>query len=149
MPESEHIAGILELVQSAFAYMEDRIDPPSSMHRLSHASIKEQCSSGEVWIVGQRPDACIFLTEKSSALYLGKLAVREEMRGEGLARRLVALAEDRAKSKGLSALELETRIELSENHKTFGRLGFVITGEGCHDGYDRPTFVIMRKELGA
>ena len=44
---------------------------------------------------------------------------------EVIARALVDLAEDRAKASGLGALELETRIELIENHEAFQRLGFV------------------------
>ena len=46
------------------------------------------------------------------------------------------------------ALELETRIELTENHETFAALGFVKVSEGAHPGYDRTTFITMRKTLG-
>ena len=60
---------------------------------------------------------------------------------------LIGLAEERAVSLGLSGLELETRVELVENHATFRRLGFSKTGEGMHDGFDQPTFILMRKSL--
>ncbi len=56
-------------------------------------------------------------------------------------------AEDCARQTGHAVLELETRIELTENHDTFAALGFVKTGEHAHDGYDRPTFITMRKRL--
>jgi GNAT superfamily N-acetyltransferase len=146
-PDSPLIPNILQLVQSAFAYMEDRIDPPSSMHKLDQPAIQEQCRKGEVWSLGSAPDACIFLKEKNDALYVGKLAVRLDKRGQGLARKLMDLAEERARDKGLHALELETRLELTENHETFGRLGFEKTAEGRHEGYDRATFIIMRKAI--
>ncbi|SLN34598.1 hypothetical protein ROH8110_01726 [Roseovarius halotolerans] len=50
---------------------------------------------------------------------------------------------------GLSGLELETRIELTENHETFRRLGFVKSGEGAHKGFERSTYIIMRKNIAA
>ncbi|WP_420411864.1 GNAT family N-acetyltransferase [Roseibium sp.] len=141
------IPGILDLVQRSFAYMEPRINPPSSMSRLTAASIKEQCMSGEVWTIGERPDACIFLTDKEDCLYIGKLAVREDMRGQGYAKKLIELAAGRARCKGLPALELNTRIELVENHQAFQRLGFAKIAEGRHDGFSEPTYIVMRKYL--
>ena len=106
-----------------------------------------QCISGEVWAIGEPPYACIFLKEKDDNLYIGKLAVDDGMRGSGHARRLIELAQERALSKGLSALELETRVELLENHETFRRLGFTKIDEGMHDGFDKPTYIIMRKKI--
>lgn len=143
------VPGILDLVQRSFAYMEPRIDPPSSMHRLSVDSIQDECVQGEVWAIEQPAYACVFLTEKDDCLYIGKLAVSETMRGQGLARRLIDLAANRARAKRLQMLELSTRIELVENHHTFSRLGFLKTGEDRHAGYERPTFIIMRKPVEA
>lgn len=141
------VPAILDLVQQTFAYMEPRIDPPSSMYRLTVASIQEQCSEGEVWAIGSPPKACIFLTDKGDRLYLGKLAVSEAERGNGFARRLVDLAETRARAKKLKTLELNTRIELVENHETFQRLGFSKTADGRHDGFDRTTYIVMQKSI--
>ena len=89
--------------------------------------------------------ACIFLTPKPDCLYVGKLAVTEDARGNGYARQLIDLAEDRARALGLPRLELETRIELHENHAAFARLGFTKTAEAAHEGFSRPTFIIMQK----
>ena len=133
------------LIQSTFAYMAARIDPPSSMTRLTEAAIREQCRDGEVWVIGDPPRACVFLEKKPGVLYLGKLTVAEAARGQGLARRLAALAEARARALALPVLELETRLSLPENIAVFERLGFERVGLGRHEGYDRPTFVIMRK----
>lgn len=47
----------------------------------------------------------------------------------------------------LPALELETRVELTENHHVFSRLGFTIVGAGSHEGYDRPTDFLLRKPI--
>jgi phosphinothricin acetyltransferase len=99
---------ILTLVRQAFAPMEARINPPSSMNRMSVSSIQEDCASGELWAIGDPPLACVFLRQREDSLYISKLAVSMEMRGQGCARRLIELAESRATAKGLSSLELET-----------------------------------------
>ncbi len=148
-PDDPDLGDIHTLLHRCFAYMDGRIDPPSSLHDLNVAGIARACTIGEVWTIGAPPVACVFLTEKLGRLYLGKLAVDPTRRGAGLARALVELAEERAQALDLPMLELQTRIELVENHATFARLGFVKTAEGSHEGYDRPTEITMQKRLYA
>lgn len=138
---------ILRLVQDAFAYMDARIDPPSSMHRLTVKDIAQQTTTGEVWAIGTPPVACMFLTNKGNCLYLGKLAVSADQRGKGLARQMVAVAADRARALNLPAVELQTRVELTENHATFRALGFTETGRTAHAGFDRPTSITFRMDV--
>lgn len=145
--DDERLPAVLSLIQSTFAYMENRVDPPSSMTRLTVNDIATQCETGEVWVIGTPMQACIFLKKMDGRLYMGKLAVDPGARGKGFARRLVELAEERALAQHLQELELEVRIELVENHKTFGALGFQKVSEGAHYGYDRITFITMRKHL--
>jgi GNAT superfamily N-acetyltransferase len=140
---------ILRLIQECFAYMEDRIDPPSSMHRLTVASIAEHARDQEIWIAEDADElvGCVFFTAKPGRLYLGKMAVRSEWRGRGIARLMVEKASERAQALGLPLLELETRIELVENHRTFERLGFAKVGENAHPGYDRTTSIAMQRPV--
>ncbi len=138
-------AAILTLIRAEFAYMEGRIDPPSSMLRLTEAAIADKADEGEVWVIGTPPRACVFLTPKGEALYLGKLAVAGAYRGQGLARQLVELAASRARARGLAAVELEVRVELVENQRAFAAMGFVETERTAHSGYDRPTSITMRR----
>ncbi len=147
-PDSPVIPGVLTLIRDSFAFMEGRINPPSSMHRLSTSDVRQQARQGEIWVIGDRPDAVVFLTPKPGCMYLSKLAVDKDRRGLGLARRLVDLAEMRAAAMGLQVLELQTRVELVENHSAFGRMGFRKSGETAHPGYDRTTSITMQKHLG-
>jgi GNAT superfamily N-acetyltransferase len=142
--ESADIAACLRLIRANFAYMDGRIDPPTSMHRLT---AEDLATAWEVWGIGAPPEACVVLTPKSDALYLGKFAMAQAARGTGHARRLVALAESRAKALGRAALELETRIELTEVHAAFPAMGFEITGRTAHPGFERPISLTMRKTL--
>ncbi len=141
---------LVALLRDAFAYMEGRIDPPSSIHRLTPEAVARQASDGEVWAVEEagRPVACLFLSYQPGALYLGKLAVARSHRGRGLARHLVDTAAARARALNLSVLRLQTRIELTENHAAFAAMGFAKTGETAHEGYDRPTSIIMQRPAG-
>lgn len=134
-------APVLSLIRSSFAFMADRIDPPSSANRLTLHDIAQQAATAEVWVLEDlgNPIACVFLTPQDGQLYLGKLAVAESFRKQGLARQLVKHATARARSLGLTAVVLETRVELTENHAAFRAMGFMPDGERAHPGYDRPT----------
>lgn len=146
-PDDPALADVLTLIRDSFAYMDGRIDPPSSMHRLTLADVARQCSTGEVWSLGPPPVACMFLTPRRDSLYLGKLAVAAAWRRQGLAARLVGIACDRARARGLDRLELQSRVELTEVHAAFARLGFVRTGETAHPGFDRPTTITMARRV--
>ncbi|MBS0564975.1 MAG: GNAT family N-acetyltransferase [Proteobacteria bacterium] len=144
-PDSD-FAPVLSLVREAFAFMEGRIDPPSSVARLTTASLAASAARGEIWVLEdpdapEGPIACAVLTPHPDHLYLGKLAVAPAFRGQGLARQLVGHAAGRAKALGLAELRLETRVELTENHAAFRAMGFSETGRSAHAGYDRPTSI--------
>ena len=137
---------ILALLHEAFAYREGRIDPPSSLRDLTPEALTRQTETGEIWVIGA-PVACVFLTPKPGALYVGKLAVVASHRGQGLARRLIDLAEARARERGLPALELQTRVELVENQAAFLAMGFREVERTAHEGYERPTSITYRRAV--
>jgi ribosomal protein S18 acetylase RimI-like enzyme len=143
---------MLALLREAFAFMEGRIDPPSSLRDLTPEVLSAQAQAGEVWVIDGADGgiaACIVLTPKPHALYLGKLAVAAAYRGQGLARRLIDHAETRARARGLPALELQTRVELVENQAAFRAMGFVEVGRTAHPGHDRPTSITYRRLVAA
>jgi GNAT superfamily N-acetyltransferase len=140
---------VLRLILDTFAFMEKRIDPPSSAHRLTVADMAAQAETDAVWVIedSATPIACLFSKPKGDALYLTKLAVADTHRGQCLARRLIATAQAEARARNLPRLELQTRIELTENHTAFTHLGFVKTAETAHPGYDRPTSITMTRRV--
>lgn len=146
-PGDPALTEVLALIRRCFAEMDGRIDPPSSMLRLDAAAMAAQAGTGEIWSIGAPPQACVFLAPQGDALYLSKLAVAPEMRRRGLAAALIGLAEARAGALGLPRLRLQTRVELTENHATFARLGFAETGRTRHPGYVRATSVIFEKPV--
>lgn len=147
--EFARIEELLALIRQSFAYMDGRIDPPSSAHRLTADTLREKCAV-ETAIVATEDDrlvGCVFLAEKPDHFYLGKLAVDPACQGKGVGRLLMAEAEAVAKAAGKPLLELQARIELTDNHAAFTRLGFIETGRTAHEGFDRPTSITMRKIL--
>ena len=90
---------------------------------------------------------CMFCRREDPWLYVGKVAVEETVQGQGVGRKLFDAAFDLARQMGFDGLELETRIELVENHQAFANLGFVKVGEDAHEGYDQPTSIRMRAQL--
>ena len=137
-------AALLSLIQRAFAGMQGRIDPPSSLHRLTPAAL---AASPEVWVLGDPPIACMVLTPKPGHLYLGKLAVEPAMQGRGLGRQMMTLAEGRARALNLPQIQLETRIELTENHRFYLGLGYCEAGRSTHPGFANPTSVRYVKQV--
>ena len=137
------------LILAAFASMDGRINPPSSALRLTAQSMKADAEKGALLLAERGGDlvGCVFAQTKGDALYLGKLAVRPGLQGAGIGRKLVDAARAEARRLGLGMLELQTRVELIENHATFARMGFVKTGETAHDGFDRPTSITMRAKV--
>lgn len=129
----------------AFAYMDGRVDPPSSIHRLSLADLA--AGPGEVWVLGAPPMGCVVLTLEEEALYISKLSVAAKHRHRGLANALIDAADARARELERGWLKLETRIELTENHRTFEAMGFLEVARTSHPGYDRVTSITFRRSV--
>lgn len=142
--DSPWLQEVLNLIRASFAYMDGVIDPPSSVHRLDLLALREAARVGELWSLGWPPWAAVILTPKEDVLYLGKLAVASAHRRRGYAAQMVDLAKVRARAMGLAAVELESRVELVEVHAAFAAMGFVEVGRSAHDGFARPTSIMMR-----
>lgn len=138
---------LFQFLVDAFSYMVDRIEPPSSLFSMN-ANLLRQKAEDEQLVIAKDEQiivGCAFFRDVGDVIYIGKLAVGEPYRRKGIAATLIDMAEQQAKNSGRGYLELETRIELIENHATFKKLGFVKSGEKAHPGYSKPTSITMRK----
>lgn len=146
----KHWDALLALILSSFAYMDGVIDPPSSAHRLTLASLAQKARDEIAHVATDetgRLVGCVFCKPEAAMLYVGKLAISPDHQGKGIGRLLLSKAEEIAVEKGLGTLRLETRIELVANHATFEKWGFVKTAENRHAGFDRTTSIEMQKQL--
>lgn len=142
--------GLLRLLQTSFAYMDGRIDPPSSLHRLDEPALQAKARDEHLIVARDagRLVGCAFADVRADVIYVGKLAVAADVRGRGIARALIDAADDLARRFGKPRLELQTRVELVENQRTFEALGFRKVAETAHAGFDRPTSITMQRECG-
>ncbi|WP_169545059.1 GNAT family N-acetyltransferase [Sneathiella aquimaris] len=139
---------LLTLIQKSYAYMATRIDPPSSMHRLTAESLEAKSRTETLFIAFEesRLVGCVFLKEEATNFYLGKLAVDPDLQGKGIGSMLITACIEFAQQAGKPDIELEVRIELTENQALFSRLGFTKTGENSHAGYNRATSIVMLRK---
>ncbi|MEJ6394482.1 GNAT family N-acetyltransferase [Gymnodinialimonas sp. 2305UL16-5] len=148
-PEFDDWPALEALLRAAYAPMEGRIDPPSFLTTMTQADIAQKAADEDLFLAreGADPVACGFGRPEGRFYEIGKVAVADSHRRQGLARAMIEAAAARATALGLDGLQLYTRIELTENHATYRALGFTVTREFRHPGYDRPTALIFRRAL--
>ncbi len=137
------------LLISSYAYMDTRIDPPSSLLTMTAEDL-ERKAADETLIAATSDGAlvgCLFCRVEGEWLYVGKMAVAEQLQGSGIGRLLIGRATCLARKQSLAGLELETRIELVENHQVFMKFGFFKVADQSHKGYSRITSIRMRAPL--
>lgn len=142
-------SALLSLIQVAFKSMESRIDPPSSMHKLT-AQILKQKACDETLIFacsGSELVGCAFACDIGKALYIGKVSVSPDFQGYGIGAALMEECGRLAERLGKTDLELQTRVELIENRRFFEKLGFIKTSDTAHEGFTRPTSITMRRKV--
>lgn len=140
---------LLGLLRDSFEYMDSRIDPPSSLKKMGIEEFKLKAAD-ETLIIAEDDGAiigCAFAALQDDCIYVSKMAVAQSARGKSVARKMFAAVEGMARRHGRKFLELQTRIELTENHAAFAALGFRKVAESAHPGYNRPTSITMRKAI--
>ena len=137
------------LIRAAFAAQTIVTDPPSSALRETPDTVRAWIENGGgVGLAGSDGLVAVMLwAERDGGLYAGRLAVAPASRGQGLARRLVAAAEDEARRRRLPRVHVRVRMELPGNLALFTSLGFREVGRDAHAGYVVPTLVVLEKRI--
>ncbi len=145
-------AAVAALVRAAFAEQSVATDPPASALRLTPADVCAHLAAGGGGMVAEEagaPVASIMWSEMDGGLYVARLSVAPASRRRGLARALLAAAEETARAAGLPRLHLGTRLALLDNRRLFSSAGFVEVRRHAHPGHAEPTWVAMEKRLTA
>lgn len=74
-------------------------------------------------------EACVYLEQKGTVLYLGMLTVRPPLQGKGMGALLLQAAEDRARALDCAAIQMTVITERKSLIDYYTRKGFVDTGE--------------------
>lgn len=144
--DAEAVAG---LIRAAFAVLEEAVDPLPSALGETAGSVAAGLADGGgcgVWVAGELVGAVLW-QPRGGGLYVGRLSVHPDRRGQGIARRLMAAAEQAARDAGLPRLLLSTRLALVGNRALFAACGFVEMSVHAHPGHAVPTFVSLEKTL--
>jgi predicted N-acetyltransferase YhbS len=144
-------AAVAALIRDAFAAQSVVTDPLPSALQVTEADVAVHLTQGagavaetEAHLVGSA-----LWTQRDGGLYLSRLAVAPGWRGRGVAKALVGATEADARRRGLSSIDLSTRLVLEDNRRLFSACGFVETTREAHPGYAEPTFVNMVKRLAS
>ena len=102
--------------------------------------------SGQAWVAVEHGGivGLAILVARPGHLLLENVAVLPAAQGRGIGSRLLALAEDHARSLHLSEIRLYTNEAMTENLIYYPRHGYVETHRAEHDGFRR---VFFRKRL--
>jgi GNAT superfamily N-acetyltransferase len=143
-------ATLAALIVAAFEEYRGWLVPPSAALDETPTTIATELagSSGaalaEVDGVGA---GCVLFSPRGADLYFGRLSVLPAHRRIGIAEALVAFVEAEAARRGAAGVLLSVRIALPANQRLFARLGYAEVGRLAHVGFDRPTWIDMRKSL--
>lgn len=141
---------VAELVRTAFASQTVVTDPLPSALLVTAADILAHLAGDGCGAVAESIAGIVgsaLWSRKDGGLYVGRVAIDAAWRRRGIARRLLALAEDAARAANLPRVWLETRLVLTDNRRLFASSGFREISLHAHPGYSAPTFVRMEKML--
>ncbi len=123
------------LSRAAYAIHEGLDRPPLPVSE----DYAPRIARGEVGLAGA--DGLIVLETRCDHLLIFKVAVRPETHGQGLGRRPIAFAEERALSSGLGEVRLYTNGRWTRNIALYERLGYRATGR--RENPARPGWILV------
>ena len=137
------VDGITRCVNSAYQHYIERIGKPPGPMLENYRDVVE---THQVFVAVNDSDVVgiLVLIHLNDAMMLDNIAVHPSFQGQGLGRRLMALAEEEAKKQGFSDIQLYTHQMMTENIAMYSKLGYVEVARRSEKGYDR---VYMSKHL--
>jgi ribosomal protein S18 acetylase RimI-like enzyme len=139
----DDVTQIVRLVNAAYATYLDRMERPPAPMLADYVTL---IAHGEVYVLesGAEIAGVLVIEEQNRALFIENVAVDPACQGQGLGRKLMAFAEERAREYGLRELRLYTNEVMVENLAFYQKLGFEETARRVDEGYCR---VFLRKSL--
>ncbi len=145
----ERAGEVHRLTQAAFAPY-GRLDPPSGALRESVSQVIDDLAAGGGAIaeLDGRPVGCLrWRVAAHGDLHVRRVAVDPKLQRHGVGRALMEWAEEEARRRGCMGVSVGVRIALPGNVAFYREAGYKVTGERRHDGYDRTTWLALRKNL--
>jgi ribosomal protein S18 acetylase RimI-like enzyme len=135
----DDLAAVRELAVAAYEIYVERIGRPPAPMTADYA---EAIRAGTLWVAedASRIVGLLVLEPKPDHLLLDNVAVHPDAQGRGIGRRLLQLAEQRARAERYAEIRLYTNEAMTENIAYYSLHGYVETHRGVGDGFRRVYF---------
>jgi len=135
--------GIAACVCEAYVHYIERIGKQPGPMLEDYARVMAEAMV-HVAVQGGRVVGAIVLRTTAEGFYIDNVAVRPSVKGSGVGRRLLLLAEAEARRLGHASVFLATHELMVENRALYARIGYLEVDHRIVDGYPR---VFFRKAL--
>ncbi len=145
----EDAASVLQIIHTAYAEFQDKLDPPSGAHAETEATIRRLFETERCVVAGWGTEVagCTFFHIGQRDTYLHRLAVVPQHRRKAIGHALVTFVETQARVGGSPRVRLGVRLQLPTNQVFYRSLGYTVTSHHSHPGYSYPTYVSMTKDV--
>jgi len=115
----------------------------------AHEDYGPRITRGEVWVsqIDARLAAVLVLERQADHLLLYSIAIHPAFQGQGLAAKLLAFADDRAREAGFNEIRLYTNEKMLRNQAIYARAGYREIGRRPHPNQSGLMLVDMAKTL--
>lgn len=130
LAQLEDVDGIVSCIDQAYAQYVDKISDLPAVSR----GCAEDIEDNHVWVIVEAHEivACLSLIAQETTMKLANIAVLPQHNGKGLGRALISLAEREAKRQGYSEMRLNTHVQMPDNVRFYGRLGWQVVATIGH-----------------
>jgi GNAT superfamily N-acetyltransferase len=141
--KAEDAPGVAACICEAYVHYIERIGKQPGPMIEDYADVISQFHV-HVAQVASRVVAAIVLKVTDEGFYVDNVAVRPSVKGQGIGRLLLELAEAEACRQGFKTIHLATHELMTENRALYSRIGYVEYDHRIVNGYAR---VFLRKAL--
>jgi ribosomal protein S18 acetylase RimI-like enzyme len=123
-------------VTAAYAHYIIRIGKPPAPMLENYLKVIRR-HDVTVLTTGENIIGVLVLIKQERNLLLDNIAIHPDYQGQGFGKRLIAVAEERARNAGCDAVRLYTNEQMIENIEFYKKLGFEETERRVEQGYRR------------
>ncbi len=141
--QPEDSSGITACVCEAYVHYIERIGRQPGPMLEDYSEVIQQFQV-HVAAVGSKIVGAIVLKVTDAGFYIDNVAVRPVVKGKGVGRMLLEVAEAEAQRQGYESIYLATHELMIENRSLYSRIGYIEYDHRVVNGYPR---VFLRKSL--